>query len=156
MSLWCGACREEIFDAFGILYELERTPEGNVQVPSEARPSPNSAVCAKCWAKIPEAERISDHRGVDRGSERVLAYAPADSENSPIWGSKEWSSIVADYERMLFIRRALVVEQLPRALEIIDAMAGRRRLKPTKPIVEVYVSPGFLEALEKERGTHDS
>lgn len=155
MSLWCGACRKEIFEGFGMLYELERTPQGIRLPQSGSKVPPNSAICAVCIRMIPEGEFANDHAAVDSGAATVYAYIPADSSRNSFSGSKSWSDIAYTDAGFRFLPRTLVEQRLPRAIEIIDQMAGRRKApQPTLEITTVEITePGsFLRALAEARG----
>jgi hypothetical protein len=119
MSLWCGACRDEIFEGFGLLYRMDIV-DGKPRPPTKDNEyvPPNAAVCAACWARVPMADRLLDANQAT-ARRTVYAYASADSSNSPIWGSKQWSDLVAS-DTYVFLREEIVQQRLPRTLPIID------------------------------------
>lgn len=121
MSLWYGSCRTEIFDGFGILYQLERNAAG-VRRPTAEYVPPNSAVCDACWQKVPD-DALKMGPPID--ADIVYAYAPADSPSSPFWGSKTWSGIETNDEQLRFISDRTIKRLFPRAVEIIDSMTRR-------------------------------
>ncbi len=131
MSLWCGSCRREIFEGFGLLYQLERMGDGQLRFPDQAKDyvPANSAVCDPCWNSLPINEMVTDEKvraEMERGKETVFAYTSADSNNDPVWKSKTWSSIVANDSNIVFIKHKAVVRYFPKAVEIIENMAKSR------------------------------
>ena len=138
MSLWCGSCRGEIFGGFGLLYQLKRTGDGKFRYPDKAGDyvPPNSAVCDECWNHFPLSEQHASQKAeiaAEQDKETVFAYAPADSNNDPFWGSKTWSGIVTDEDKLVFIAPEMVARYFPGVMEIIDASA---RSHPEKPSVD--------------------
>lgn len=131
MSLWCGSCRNEIFDGFGILYKLERTIEGKLLYPDKTMDyvPPNSAVCDRCWSNVPKSKKHSGEQAksnAEQSKETVFAYAPADSSNDAFWKSKTWSGIVTEDDKLVFIAPDAVNRFFINAVKIIDNMADRR------------------------------
>ncbi|MBI4276658.1 hypothetical protein HY629_02340 [Candidatus Uhrbacteria bacterium] len=128
MSLWCGACRREIFEGFGMLYRCDRTAEG-FELPNKAADivPPNSAVCDQCWKRLPAAERLPAvaDLGSEIGGQHIFVYEPADSGRCG-WGSKSWDSIQADAKKRVFLRAATVERFFPQTLPIIAANAQER------------------------------
>lgn len=57
----------------------------------------------------------------------VFAYAPADSNNDALWGSKTWRGIVTEDSKLVFVKREVVTRYFPKAVEIIAEMASTRR-----------------------------
>ena len=125
MSLWCGGCREEIFSGFSILYRLTPFPDGSLQLPDRKKDifPPNSAVCDTCLKKLPKINRLPKtmQEELEQGKERVYALIPADSRTNP-FGSKSWSSIVTDDNKLVFLRHESVTKHFPKAIEIINGM----------------------------------
>lgn len=121
MSLWCGACRKEIFHGFGLLYRMDIV-DGKPRPPTKDNEyvPPNSAVCTACWACVPTTEHFFDAELAMYGAKPIVfAYVGATSSNSPVWGSKQWSDIETR-DTYVFLRRGTVVQHLPRTLPIID------------------------------------
>jgi len=128
MSLWCGACRNEIFEGFGLLYRMEMVG-GKPRFPTKDQEyvPPNSAVCDRCWKGVPRKERLTDASAATGPNKRfVFAYADSDSSNSPIWGSKQWSDIEAS-ENYVYLRLAAVQRYLPQTLPIIVSDAKSKK-----------------------------
>lgn len=120
MSLWCGACRTEIFEGFGLLYRMPMV-DGAPRPPTKDGEfvPPNSAVCDCCWSTVPEDERLSQvAQAIEPDAPYVFAYAAADSGTSPTWGSKQWSSIEAS-NRYVYLRVKTVKRFLPKVVLII-------------------------------------
>ena len=120
MSLWCGACRKEIFEGFGLLYRMPMVA-GAPRMPTQDKEyvPPNSAVCDSCWSLVPVDERLAEvSQAVEPDAPYVFAYASADSSHSPIWGSKQWSDILAS-ERYVYLRVGTVKRHLPKVVLII-------------------------------------
>lgn len=133
MSLWCGACRKEIFEGFGLLYRMDmvdsspRGPTGDGEyVP------PNSAVCDRCWSDVPESDRLVDaSQATNPDVPFIFAYASADSSNSPIWGSKQWSDILTS-DRYVYVLGKTVKKYLPKVVLIIFADAVEKSVVAEK------------------------
>lgn len=131
MSLWCGSCRSEIFQGFGILYQLERDDSGHLRFPNKAKDyvPANSAVCDHCWELLPAEEKQTGAQvqaQAESSGETVFIYALADSSPCLV-GSKSWSGIVSSEEHFVFVQSAAVAKFFPRALAIIQRMRGEAR-----------------------------
>jgi len=136
MSLWCGSCRQEIFEGFGILYQLGRDAAGVLRFPDKKNDYVplNSAICDRCWNGVPKEEKRtgdSAKQDAEKNTDTVFVYAPADSNNDPFWRSKTWSGIVTQDNNLTFVSANIVERHLRQSLEIITnmerAIAYRRR-----------------------------
>lgn len=127
MSLWCGNCRKEIFEGFGILYRLERTAQGTLLLPDKKKDyvPPSSAIRDYCYSRLPESEKSTGEEAktkAERSKKDVFAFAPANSNNDAFWRSKTWSGIVTDDEKLVFIKPNAVTRFFSKAIEIIDGV----------------------------------
>ncbi len=131
MSLWCGACRTEIFDGFGMLFLLERDGNGSLLLPDQKKDyvPPNSAVCDKCSKRLKRSHFLGGLKqlpALNKSRRALYAFAPATSANSPTWGSKMWSAIETKESQFKFLAASTVQQQLPRTVEIIKDIARQR------------------------------
>ena len=120
MSLWCGACRKEIFEGFGLIYRMDLV-DGQPRLPTKDKEyvPPNSAVCDRCWVSVPENERLAQvAQAAETDAKEVFAYASASSSSSPIWGSKQWSDI-EHADQYVYLRQSTVETYVPKILPII-------------------------------------
>lgn len=120
MSLWCGNCANEIFEEFGILYRLGLTVDGALRYPDKLHEyvPPNVAVCAGCWSRLPPT-KMHPRSEAQKLDGIVYAYAPADSDRVPFFGSKAWSSIRTRDDQIVLITSDVVVRCLPRAVRAV-------------------------------------
>jgi hypothetical protein len=102
--------------------------EGKPRPPSKDKEyvPPNSAVCHACWQHVPTTEHIIKAADALDDATVVFGYASADSSNSPIWGSKQWSNIETT-DTYVFIQRKVVDKYLPQVLPIIAQDAEHKQ-----------------------------
>lgn len=155
MSLWCGNCRQEIFNGFGMLYMLERFGGALVLPNKEEDYTPaNSAVCDDCWAQVPNTERLcgETHKAtLDKETDTVYLYLPSDSDRCA-FGSKSWSSIESDLSNPIFLRHANVAQHLGKTLPIIEDMAQRHEgIAPLENNVFVKKVIAYLHTVTDSR-----
>jgi len=123
MSLWCGNCRQEIFEGFALLQRLERDEAGKLRYANNVYVPPNCAVCAKCWSEFPEDAKLSGEIAqatAEAYRGEVFTHVPADSPNDPFWKSKTWSGIVADDKALTYLSTEVVRRVLANAIPIIE------------------------------------
>jgi hypothetical protein len=123
MSIACGACRKMVSGEFVVIFRLEKDSEGNLLFPDEEKKylPPNSIICANCLRQLPAIERKSGVKNAAKKGKEVFAFA----EGS--WPSGKSLDGIATGKDFVFVKPDVVRRHFPRAVEIIEHMAARKK-----------------------------